>query len=112
MCFVATDAALCMDSQIAALKYVQCQELHVDTTPTTITSKHICKCSVCGKNCYESQVVNGNSQALLGAKMVPQQLYVPNLPNAKTTIKVEKSRYNKICDKFPDVFQEPAMPLN
>ena len=27
------------DSQIAMLKYMHCQNLHVDTTPTTITSK-------------------------------------------------------------------------
>ena len=63
-CFV------CTDSQIAALKCVHCQNLHVDTTPTTITSKHIRKCSVCGKNWYESQVVSGNPLALLGVKMV------------------------------------------
>ena len=54
MCFAAKDAALCADSQLDALKYVHCQKLHVDTTPTTITSKHICKCSVCNKVWYES----------------------------------------------------------
>ena len=54
MCFEAAEAALCADSQIAALKYMHCQNLHVDTTPTTITSKHIHKCSVCSKTWYES----------------------------------------------------------
>ena len=41
-----------------------------DTTPTTITSKYIHKCSVSGKNWYKNQVVNGNPLALLGVKMV------------------------------------------
>ena len=58
------------DSQITVLKYVHCQNLHVDTTLTTITSNHVCKCSVCGMNWYESQVVSGNPLALLGVKMV------------------------------------------
>ena len=39
MCFEAAEAALHADSQIAVLKCVHCQNLHVDTTPTTITSK-------------------------------------------------------------------------
>ena len=68
--FAAEDTALCMDSQIAALKCAYCQNLHVDTTLTTISSKYVCKCSVCGKSCYESQMVSGNSLALLGVKMV------------------------------------------
>ena len=59
-----------MDSQTIALKYVHCQNLHVDTTPTTITSKHIHKFSVYGKIWYENQVVSGNPLALLGVKMV------------------------------------------
>ena len=70
MCFAATDATLHADSQIAALKYVYCQNLHIDTTQTTTSSKHICKCSVCGKTWYESQVVGGNLLALLGVKIV------------------------------------------
>ena len=109
MCFAAADAALCTNSQIAVLKYVQCQYLHVDTTLTTITSKNFCNCSIYGKNCYESRVVSGNSVALLGVKMVQQQLYVANLPNAKTTTTVEKSHYDKIFYEFPDMFQEPAI---
>ena len=70
MCFVAEDATLRADSQITALKYMPCQNLHINTTPTTITSKYICKCSVCAKNWYESQVVSGSLLALLGVKMV------------------------------------------
>ena len=70
ICFAAADSALRIDSQIAALKCVHCQNLHFDTTKTTITSKHVCKCSVCGKNWFESQVVSGNPLALLGVKMV------------------------------------------
>ena len=67
---VAANTALCVDSQIAVLKYAHCQNLHIDTTPITITNKYICKCFVCGKNWYESQVVSGNPLALLGVKMV------------------------------------------
>ena len=37
---------------------------------------------------------------------------MPNLPDTKTTTKVEKSRYDEICDEFPVVFQEPVMPPN
>ena len=37
---------------------------------------------------------------------------MPNLPDAKTTTTVEKSRYDEICDEFPDVFTEPAMLPN
>ena len=59
-----------VDSQIAELTYVYCQNLHVDTTPITITSKYICKYSLYSENCYESQVVSGNPLALLGVKMV------------------------------------------
>ena len=70
MCFAAADTALHVDSQIAALKCVHCQNLHVDTTLTTITSKYVCKCSVCGKNWYKSQVVSSNPLVLLGVKMV------------------------------------------
>ena len=70
MCFAAADVALCTDSQLTVLKCAHCQNLHVDTTPTTITSKYICKCSVHSNNWYESQVVSGNPLALLGIKMV------------------------------------------
>ena len=112
MYFVVVNAALHVDSQIAVLKCAHCQNLHVDTIPITITSKYVCKCSVYGKNWYETQVVSGNPLALLGVKMVQQQLYVPNLPDAKTTTTVEKSRYDEICDKFPDMSQEPVMPPN
>ena len=37
MCFEASCAVLCANSQTKALKYVQCQKLHVNTPPTTIT---------------------------------------------------------------------------
>ena len=37
---------------------------------------------------------------------------MPNLPDDKTTNTVEKSRYDEICYKFSDVFQEPDMPQN
>ena len=69
MCFAAADTVFLIDSKITALKCVHCQNLHVDTILTLITSKHICKCSECGKNWYESQVVSGNPFALLGVKM-------------------------------------------
>ena len=49
MCFAAADAALHADSQLAALKCVHCQNLHVDTTLSFITSKNVCKCSVYSK---------------------------------------------------------------
>ena len=67
---VAANTALCVDSQIAVLKYAHCQNLHIDTTPTTITSKHIYKYSVCSKTWYESQVLSGNPLVLLVVKMV------------------------------------------
>ena len=70
MWYAAADAALHVDSQIAALKYTYCQNLHIDTTPTTSTIKYICKCSVCGKNWCNSQMVSGNPLALLGVKIV------------------------------------------
>ena len=70
MYFAASEAVLYADSQIAVLKCAHCQNLHIDTTLTTITSKCICKCSVCSKNWYESQVVSGNALALLGEKVV------------------------------------------
>ena len=68
--FSAVNADLCVSSQIAVLKYAHCQNLQIDTTPTTITSNYVCKCSVYGNNWYKSQVVNGNPLELLGAKMV------------------------------------------
>ena len=37
---------------------------------------------------------------------------MPNPPDDKTTNTVEKSCYDEICDKFPDVFIESAMPPN
>ena len=37
---------------------------------------------------------------------------MPNFPDAKTAIIVKKSRYDETCDKFPDVFMEPAMLSN
>ena len=70
MCFAAVDATLRMDSQIAVLKCAYCQNLHADTTPTTITIKYVLKCSVCSENWYESKMVSGNPLALLGFKMV------------------------------------------
>ena len=70
MYFAAVDATYHADSQIAVLKYMHCQKLHVDTTSTAITSKDICKCHVCGRNWYENQVVSGNPFALLGTKIV------------------------------------------
>ena len=70
MCFVAEDTALHSDSLIAALNCVHCQNLHIGTTTTTITSKCIHNCSVCSKTWYESQVVKGNPFALLGVIMV------------------------------------------
>ena len=70
MCIAAAIAALCTNGQIATLKCMHRQNLHVDTTSTTITSKYVCKCFVYGKNWYESQVVSGNPLAPLGAKMV------------------------------------------
>ena len=48
------EAVLCTDSQIAVLKCVHCQNLHVDTTLTTITSKYICKYSVYSLTWYET----------------------------------------------------------
>ena len=63
-------AALHADSQIAALRYMHCQNLHVDTTPTNSTSHHIYKCSVCNKIWYENKVVNGDPLPLLGINMV------------------------------------------
>ena len=54
MCFESEDVAFHANSLIAVLKYVHCQNLHVDTTLTTITSKYICNCSVCSKIWYES----------------------------------------------------------
>ena len=68
MSIEAENAALCADSQIAALKYMHCQKFHVDITPNDITSKYICKWSVCGKNWHKSQVVSGNLLALLSVK--------------------------------------------
>ena len=112
ICLAALDATLHTDSQITAVKCMHCQNLHFDTTPTTITGKHVLKCSVYGKSWSTSQVVNGNPLALLGVKIVQQQLYVSNLPDAKTTTTVEKSCYDEICDKFPNVFLEPAMLPN
>ena len=98
MCFFfSTDTALHVDSQIIVLKYANCQNLHVYTTLAINTSKHIQKCSVYGKNYYENQVVSGNS-------LVQQQLYVLNLPDAKSTTTFEKSRYDEICNKFLNVF--------
>ena len=70
MCFAAVDAALHIDSHISVLKYVHCQNLHVDTTPTTITSKYVCMYSAYCKTWYESQLVSGNPLVLLGVKMV------------------------------------------
>ena len=69
-CFEAVVAALYTDSQIAELKYMHCQNLHVNTTLTSITGKYIHKCSVCHKTWYEIQVVSGNPLPLLGVKMV------------------------------------------
>ena len=112
MCFAAADAAFHTDSQISALECVYCQNLHVNTTLTTITSNYTRKCSIYGKNWYENQVVSGNPLELLGIKIVLQWLYVPNLPNAKTTTTGEKLHYDEISDKFPGVFQEPAVPPN
>ena len=63
--FSASDAALRAVSQIAALKYVNCQNMHVDTTLTTIASKIVHKCSVCGNTRYKSQVLSGNPLKLL-----------------------------------------------
>ena len=68
MCFASR--VLQADSQIVALKCVHCQNLHADTTLTTITSKYIRKFSVYSKNWYESQVVSGHLLALLGVKLV------------------------------------------
>ena len=68
--FAAVDAALHADSQITVLKYVHCQKLHVDNTPITITNGHVRKCSVCGKNWYEIQMVSGNPLVPLGIKML------------------------------------------
>ena len=48
------EATLCIESQIAELKYVHRYSLHADTTLFTITSKYICKCSVYNETCYES----------------------------------------------------------
>ena len=90
MCFAAADVAQHVDSQIAAFKYAHCQNLHVDTIPTTITSKYLYKCFVCSNNWYESQVVSGNALELLGVKMVQQNFDVSNLLDAKTTTTVEK----------------------
>ena len=70
MCFAASDAALRADSQITALKYMPYQNLHIDTTPTTITRKYICKCSVCAKNWYGNQVLSGSLLVMLGVEMV------------------------------------------
>ena len=46
VCLASAEAVLRADSQIAALKCVQCQNLHVDTIPITVTSKYICQFSV------------------------------------------------------------------
>ena len=72
MCFIASDAVLHAYGQIIVLKCVDCQKLYVDTTLTTITSKHIHKYFLCGKIWYESQVVGGNSLTLLGIRIVQQ----------------------------------------
>ena len=112
MCFIAEDATLRVASQIAARKCVHCQNLHVDTTPTTITSRYNCKFSISSKNWYKSQVVSGHPLTLLGIKMVHQQQYISNLSDAKTTTTVKKSRYDKICDQFPDVFKENSLLPN
>ena len=72
MHFAAADDSVHINSQITALKCAHCQNLHIDTTLTTIISKCSCKCSVYGKNWYESLVVSGNPLALLGVKMVQE----------------------------------------
>ena len=83
---------------------MHCQNLHVDTTPTTITSKYICKCSVYGKTWYESQVVNGNSLALLGVKCYNTSFVCQTCQMPKPPLYLKKSRYDEIYDEFPDVF--------
>ena len=54
VCLASVEDDLHAESQIAALKCVHCLNFHVDTTPTTITSKYVCKCSVCNKTWYEN----------------------------------------------------------
>ena len=66
--FETENVALHADSQIAALKFVHCQNLHVDTTLATITSKHICKYSVYSKTWYKSKIVSGNPLEMLDVK--------------------------------------------
>ena len=59
------------DSQITVLKCAHRQNLHVDTTPTTITRKHIFIGALyVVRIWYESQVVSANLLALLGVKYV------------------------------------------
>ena len=67
------------------------------------------ECGACGKTWqHVGAAVQGNPLGRLGVSLVSGELFCDRLPESCQDAVV--TRYDRVCDAFPEVFAEPGRP--